>query len=194
MADVELVSTFRVYNVNTQKLETMLHQFFASARFHLTVDGAEAVEWFVVPLPIIREAIARFVDGTIVDYTYNREQQALERSVFDTANRKKTEPFDTTGLEVLSLIIKQDYFDEILRGEKNIEYRDIKSRANEARMTRLDKETGKRYVRRPELLRLYAGYKKDRDILLVRVRDVIYIPPYDIEYHLGPVVEYDVRA
>ena len=69
-----------------------------------------------------------------------------------------------------------------------------KSRANEARMTRLDKETGKRYVRRPELLRLYAGYKKDRDILLVRVRDVIYIPPYDIEYHLGPVDEYDVRA
>ena len=61
-------------------------------------------------------------------------------------------------------------------------------------MTRVDKETGKRYIRRPDFLRLYAGYNKDRDVLLVRVRDVLFIPPYDIEYHLGGVVEYNIKT
>ena len=60
-------------------------------------------------------------------------------------------------------------------------------------MTRVDKETGKRYIRRPDLLRLCAGYNKDRDVMLVRVRDVIYNAPYDIEYHLGNIVEYDIK-
>ncbi len=79
MADVEVVNTYRVYNVDTHRLESLIHQFFETARFRFTVNGSEAVEWFVVPLPIIREAIARFVDGSIVSYIYNRELQALER-------------------------------------------------------------------------------------------------------------------
>ena len=77
MADVEIVNTYRVYNVDTRKLESLIHQFFETARFYISINGAEAVEWFVVPLPIIREAIAKFVDGSIVNYIYNRELQAL---------------------------------------------------------------------------------------------------------------------
>lgn len=80
MADVEVISTFRVYNAYTHKLESLIHQFFDTARFHISVGGAEAVEWFVVPLPIIREAIAKFIDGSIIEYTYNRELQALEKT------------------------------------------------------------------------------------------------------------------
>ena len=87
MADVEVVRTFRVYNVDVHKLEGLIHNFFHVARFYVTIHGAEPEEWFVVPLPIIREAIAKFIDGSIVDYTYNREQQALEKSVLDTINR-----------------------------------------------------------------------------------------------------------
>lgn len=79
MADVEVVNTYRVYNVDTHKLESLIHQFFETARFHFTVNGAKAVEWYAVPLPIVREAIAKFVDGSIVNYTYNRELQALEK-------------------------------------------------------------------------------------------------------------------
>ena len=80
MADVEVISTFRVYNVDTHKLESLLLHFFEPARFHISVGGAEAVEWFVVPLPIIREAIAKFIDGSIIIYSYNRELQALEKT------------------------------------------------------------------------------------------------------------------
>lgn len=119
-----------------------------------------------MPLPIIREAIVKFIDGSIVDYTYNREQQALERSIYDSVNRVRSEKFDTTGLDVLSLIIKQKHLNEILKGEKDIEYRDIKSKTNEAKMTFIDKETGKRYIRRPDILRLWTGYRKDRDVIM----------------------------
>lgn len=80
MADVEVVSTFRVYNVDVHKLEGLIHDFFHVARFYVTINEAEPEEWFVVPLPIIREAIAKFIDGSIVNYTYNLEQQALEKS------------------------------------------------------------------------------------------------------------------
>ena len=60
-------------------------------------------------------------------------------------------------------------------------------------MTFIDKETGKRYIRRPDILRLWTGYRKDRDVIMVRVHDVVYIPPCNIEYHLGEIVEYDIK-
>lgn len=193
MADVDIIATYRVYNANVRMLEGLLHDFFHAARFYVSINSVNPEEWFVVPLPIIRETIVKILDGSIVDYTYNWEQQALERSIYDSVNRLRSEKFDTTGLDVLSLIIKQLYFDEIMKGEKVVEYRDIKSKTNEAKMTFIDKDTGKRYIRRPDILRLYAGYQKDRDVLMVRVRDVKYFPPYDIEYHLGDVIEYDIK-
>lgn len=192
MADVEVICTYRVYNVDVHRLEGLIHSFFHTARFHVFVGDAEPEEWFVVPLPIIREAIARFIDGSIVEYTYNREQQALERNVLDTANRVRTAPFDTTGLDVLSLSIKQVFFNEILRGERNVEYRQIKDTTMN-KLTLLDKATGKRYVRQPRLLRLASGYCKDRDVLLVEVRQTLFVRPNRIEYHLGRIVGYDLR-
>lgn len=191
MADVEIVSTYRVYNVDVHKLEGLIHDFFHTARFYVSIDGINPEEWFVVPLPIIREAIVKFMDGSIIDYTYNREQQALERSVYDSVDRIRTEKFDTTGLDVLSLCLKQVYFDEIMKGEKDIEYRELKP-TTMGKLTRVDKETGKRYIRRPDILRLYTSYTKDHDVLLVRVIDVVYEDPM-IEYHLGKIVEYDIK-
>ncbi len=80
MADVEVVSTYQVYNANVHKLEGLIHDFFHTARFYVSIGGVNPEEWFVVPLPIIRETIKKFMDGSIVNYTYNREQQALERT------------------------------------------------------------------------------------------------------------------
>lgn len=77
MADVEVVCTYRVYNANVHKLEELIHTFFHTAQFHIEVGGKKPEEWFVVPLPIIREAIAKFIDGSIVNYCYERELQAL---------------------------------------------------------------------------------------------------------------------
>ena len=91
MADVEIVSTYKVYNINVQKLEYLIHQFFAAARFHVKVGDAVPEEWFVVPLPIIRQAISKFTDGSIVRYVYNAEVQALEEVELNNDERVKSD-------------------------------------------------------------------------------------------------------
>lgn len=193
MADVNIVASYKVYNINVKKLEYFIHQFFAAARFYVKVGDAEPQEWFVVPLDIIRQAISMFADGRIVKYVYNAKLQALEEIVFNKNERVKTKKIDVSKFDVLSMSIKQMYFDEILTGDKIIEYRNIQSKANEARFTRLDKATGKRFIRQPHILRLYTSYSADHDILLVEVKKTVYREPWGIEYHLGKILEYDLK-
>lgn len=192
MADVEIVSTYKVYNINVQKLEYLIHQFFSPARFHVKVGDAVPEEWFVVPLPIIRQAISKFADGSIVDYIYNVELQALEAIDKKEKGRVKTEKAIVDGFDILSMSIKQVYFDAILMGKKNVEYRQLKN-TTMGKFTRLDKETGKRYIRQPHILRLYTSYSKDHDVMLVEVKKTVFNQPVDIEYHLGRILEYDLK-
>jgi len=76
LADVEVVQTFRLANINRKKLEALLHQFFSPAR--LDVDlldrfGEKVVprEWFLIPLPVIEEAIEKLKLGTIANHSYD---------------------------------------------------------------------------------------------------------------------------
>ena len=192
MADVNIVATYKVYNINVKKLEYFIHQFFAAARFHVKVGDAEPKEWFVVPLDIIRQAISMFADGRIVKYVYNAELHALEEIVFNKNERVKTKKFDVSKFDVLSMSIKQIYFDAILAGDKEIEYRQLKQ-TTQGKFTRLDKATGKRYIRQPHILRLYTSYSADHDVLLVEVKKTVFREPYNIEYHLGKILEYDLK-
>lgn len=192
MSDVNIVATYKVYNINVKKLEYFIHQFFAVARFHVKVGSAEPQEWFVVPLDIIRQAISSFIDGSIVNYRYNVELGALEFVPRSNNKRVKTEKIDLRTFDVLSMSIKQIYFDAILTGDKNIEFRQLK-RTTQGKLTRLDKATGKRYIRQPHILRLYTSYTADHDVLLVEVKKTVFKEPTDIEYHLGKVLEYDLK-
>ena len=192
MADVNIVATYKVYNINVKKLEYFIHQFFATARFHVKVGDALPEEWFVVPLNIIRQAISMFADGRIVNYVYNAELQALEEIVFNKNERVKTKKIDVSKFDVLSMSIKQIYFDAILTGDKDIEFRQLKQ-TTQGKFTRLDKATGKRYIRQPHILRLYTSYSADHDVLLVEVKKTVFREPSDIEYHLGKILEYDIK-
>ena len=60
-------------------------------------------------------------------------------------------------------------------------------------MTIIDNNTGRRVVHKPQVLRLYAGYNSDRDSLLVEVKKTLVFNNINIEYHLGRVLEYDVK-
>jgi hypothetical protein len=76
LADVEIIETFKLANINRKKLETLLHKFFGSARLDVQLNdrfGAtvEAREWFLVPLPVIEEAIQKLMDGTIGNFRYD---------------------------------------------------------------------------------------------------------------------------
>ncbi len=203
MDKVEIISTYKVYNMNVHYLETLIHHFFDSARFYVTVkddngNSYQPEEWFIVPITIIKDAIQRMIDHSIVNYTYNRDMQVLEKKQqieIDSMpdNRIISPKYDTRDLAVLSLIIKQEYFDEIMSGDKEIEYRELKA-TKLKQYTELDESTGKRYIRRYNALRLYAGYNKDRDMLLVELKDTTFDKNNSvIEYHLGKILEYNIK-
>lgn len=193
LADVWVEAEYKVYNINVQKLEYLLHQFFATARFHVKVGDAEPREWFVVPYWIVKQAISMCIDGTILDYVYNAEMQAIQKIEIENKGRVKTEKAKVDGFDILGMSIKQVFFDAILTGDKKIESRILKN-STLGKFTRLDKATGKRYIRQPHILRLYTSYTKDHDIMLVEVKKTVFHQPVNIEYHLGRILEYNLKA
>lgn len=82
MADVEVVATYRVYNVRASAIEHLLHRVFSDVRLdvsQIAADGAsyDPSEWFVVPLDAIDDAVGMIESGDIVDYHYDRATGAL---------------------------------------------------------------------------------------------------------------------
>ncbi len=76
MADVSVVMTFRCYNMNPQKLELLLHNFFGSSCLNVDVFDAKGGrhtprEWFIAPLSVIEKAVDLVVSGKIVGYRYD---------------------------------------------------------------------------------------------------------------------------
>lgn len=85
MADVEVVATYQLYNINRTKLENLIHRIFGSARLDIEIKdrfGNPVVprEWFLVPLAAIDEAVERIKDGTISEYRYDPRTAALTHS------------------------------------------------------------------------------------------------------------------
>ena len=187
MAPVNIVATYKVVNLNSQKFEDLVHQLLMSVQYQVVVYDEKGTahqpqEWFIVPLPVVDVIIKKIMDGTIVGYTYNPQMECLEKRVV-----KAKSTFDTTGMKVLTLNIKKIYFDEIMSGTKKIEYRELKQTTLN-KYTYLDETDGKRYLRRYDALRLYVGYNKDKESALVQVTDITYNEGI-VEYHLGMILE-----
>ncbi|WP_114228497.1 MULTISPECIES: GIY-YIG nuclease family protein [Sphingomonas] len=84
-ADVEIVATYKLFNINRAKLEHLIHRVFAGARLQARFTdrfGApvEAKEWFFVPLNVIDEAVGRIRDQTITRYRYDPSTAKLSPS------------------------------------------------------------------------------------------------------------------
>lgn len=84
MADVEIVATYELYNINRVKLENLIHRIFEPARLDIEIKdrfGLPIVprEWFLVPLFVVDEAVERIKDGTIQDYRYDASGARLVR-------------------------------------------------------------------------------------------------------------------
>jgi hypothetical protein len=82
MANVEIVATYDLYNINRTKLENLIHRIFEPARLEIEIKdrfGNPVVprEWFLVPLQAIDDAVERIKDGTIRDYAYDPAQAGL---------------------------------------------------------------------------------------------------------------------
>ena len=82
MANVEIVATYELYNINRTKLENLIHRIFEPARLEIEIMdrfGRPIVprEWFLVPLVVINEAVERIKDGTISSFSYDPKVAAL---------------------------------------------------------------------------------------------------------------------
>lgn len=79
-ADVEIVATWKVYNVKSSTFEALIHKLFASVQFQVTVDGHRPKEWFVVPLKIIEQAVVGIIKGEPMIYDPQLQQLVLLKS------------------------------------------------------------------------------------------------------------------
>lgn len=82
LADVEIVQTFKLANINRKGVESLLHRFFAEVRLDVSLKDrfdqpVEPKEWFLVPLPVIEEAISLLVAGTMADFSYDPEKGVI---------------------------------------------------------------------------------------------------------------------
>jgi hypothetical protein len=76
LADVEIIATYELFNINRTKLENLIHRIFDAVRLDVEIMdrfGNPVVprEWFLVPLHVIDEAVKRIKDGTIKEYQYD---------------------------------------------------------------------------------------------------------------------------
>jgi len=76
MADVEIVASYELFNINRQKLEKILHRVFEPARLDIEINDrfgnpVKPREWFLVPLETIDQAVKKIEDGTIIDVIYD---------------------------------------------------------------------------------------------------------------------------
>ena len=75
-AEVQKVATYKVYNRNADKLESLLHRFFANACLDIDLFNEKGQrlnprEWFVVPFEVIEETIQLILNENIVNYQYD---------------------------------------------------------------------------------------------------------------------------
>lgn len=75
-ADVKKIATYKVYNRNADKLEGLLHRFFANACLDIDLFNEKGQrlnprEWFVVPFEVIEETIQLILNETIINYEYD---------------------------------------------------------------------------------------------------------------------------
>lgn len=83
MAPVSIISVFSCYNLNTQKLELILHSFFGKACLDLDVfdlSGKRSTprEWFIAPLEIIEQTVELIVSGEILNSIYDPDLKLIK--------------------------------------------------------------------------------------------------------------------
>jgi hypothetical protein len=82
MAEVDLVSSFRCYNMNTATLEGKLHALFDEVRLEIEIFDIEGKsyrprEWFEVPIEVIEEAVDLIVKDNIENFYYDSKIERI---------------------------------------------------------------------------------------------------------------------
>lgn len=76
LADVDIVATYKLHNLNRTRLENIFHRLFGAAQLDLTIEDrfgnpVKPREWFLVPLHVIDEAVQCIRDGSVTGVSYD---------------------------------------------------------------------------------------------------------------------------
>jgi hypothetical protein len=76
MADVDVVATYELFNVNRVKLENLIHRVFDPVQVDIEIkdrfgNPVRPREWFLVPVFVVNDVVERIKDGTITQYIYD---------------------------------------------------------------------------------------------------------------------------
>jgi hypothetical protein len=93
---VEVVATYKCFNVNAKEIEQQLHSTFSSFRFDIEIKGpsgsiSKPKEWFKVPLTLIDAAMQLLQEGRLDQFQYVDKVGFVERA---TAKSEKEMPLD----------------------------------------------------------------------------------------------------
>ncbi|MBP1092149.1 GIY-YIG nuclease family protein [Bradyrhizobium diazoefficiens] len=82
LADVEIVATYKLFNINRTRLENIFHRLFSAVRLDLSITDrfgqpVRPKEWFLVPLHVIDQAVQKIRDGSIIDFVYDPNTASL---------------------------------------------------------------------------------------------------------------------
>ena len=82
LAGVDVVATYKLYDVNRPRLEALIHRVLAPVRFDVEIPDrfgkpVRPREWFLVPLPVIDEIVDRIADGTLAGMIYDASTAGL---------------------------------------------------------------------------------------------------------------------
>ena len=85
MAEVEVIASYKLFNINRVKLENVIHRVFESARLDIEIKdrfGQPVVprEWFLVPIFVVDQVIEKIKDGTITEFVYDSKMAKLVRT------------------------------------------------------------------------------------------------------------------
>lgn len=82
LADVEIVATYELFNINRVRLEALLHRFLTPARLDLELPDrfgrlVRPREWYLIPLSVIDQVVAAIQDGSIDELSYDPATASL---------------------------------------------------------------------------------------------------------------------
>jgi hypothetical protein len=82
MAKVNIIHDYICYNMDPNKLEDLLHNFFGKSCLNISIIDNEGKEhnpreWFIAPLSIIDQAVQLIISGDIVKYKYDRRSEQI---------------------------------------------------------------------------------------------------------------------
>lgn len=97
LADVEVVATYKLYNINRVRLENALHRFFAPARLDIEIQdrfGNLVVprEWYLLPLHVIDQVVEKIRNSTITGFAYDPATASLVEIAEPSTSKRKRHP------------------------------------------------------------------------------------------------------